>query len=81
MAKTGGTQVNFGLGIESYAAPGVAVAETVFIPWQDFSIQAVAEKSMFTSARGIRNMSSNSMIKRRYSTGSFSCVPNSHAKH
>lgn len=76
MAKTGGTQVSVGLGIESYAAPGVAVAETVFIPWQDFSIQSVSEKSMFTSARGIRNMSSNSMIKRRYSTGSISAVPN-----
>lgn len=76
MAKTGGTQVSVGLGIESYAAPGVAVAETVFVPWQDFSIQSVSEKSMFNSARGIRNMSSNSMIKRRYSTGSISAVPN-----
>jgi hypothetical protein len=76
MAKTGGTQVAVGLGIESYAAPGVAVAETVFIPWLDFSLQALAEKSMFTAARGIRNMSSNSMIKRRYSTGSLSAVPN-----
>lgn len=75
MAKTGGTQVHIGLGIESYAAPGVAVAETVFFPWDDFSFQAVSEKSMFTSARGVRNMSSNSMIKRRYSTGSFSGVP------
>lgn len=76
MAKTGGTQVSVGLGIESYAAPGVAVAETVFVPWQDFSIQSVSEKSMFNAARGIRNMSSNSMIKRRYSTGSVSTVPN-----
>lgn len=76
MAKTGGTQVAIGLGIESYAAPGVAVAEAIFIPWMDFSLQSVSEKSMFTSARGIRNVSSNSMIKRRYSTGSFSCVPN-----
>lgn len=75
MAKTSGTQVAVGLGIESYAAPGVAVAETVFIPWLDFSIQSVSEKSMFTSARGIRNTSSNSMIKRKYSQGSISCVP------
>lgn len=75
MAKTGGTQVIVGLGIESYAAPGVAVAETIFIPWQDFSIQSVSEKSMFTSARGLRIMSSNSMIKRRYSTGSMSAIP------
>lgn len=76
MAKTSGTQVAIGLGIESYAAPGVAVAESVFIPWLDFSLQSVSEKSMFTAARGIRNMSSNSMIKRRYATGSFSAVPN-----
>jgi len=76
MAKTSGTQVAVGLGIESYAAPGVAVAETVFIPWMDFSMQGVSEKSHFTSARGVRNMSSNSMIKRRYSQGSFSFVPN-----
>jgi len=76
MAKTGGTQVIVGVGIESYAAPGAAVAESVFIPWADFSIQAVSEKSMFTSARGIRNSSSNSMIKRRYSQGSIGFIPN-----
>lgn len=76
MAKTGGTQVVVGLGVESYAAPGVAVAETVFIPWADFSMQGVSEKSHFTSARGIRNMSSNSMIKRKYSQGSIGFIPN-----
>lgn len=76
MAKTSGTQVNVGLGIESYAAPGVAVAETYYIPWADFSMQGVSEKSHFTSARGIRNMSSNSMIKRKYSQGSVGFVPN-----
>jgi hypothetical protein len=76
MAKTSGTQTAVGLGIESYAAPGVAVAETVFIPWQDFSIQGVSEKAMFTSARGVRNMSSNSMIRRKYSQGSIGFIPN-----
>jgi len=76
MAKTGGTQVHVGLGVESYAAPGVAVAETVFIPWADFSYQSVSEKEHFTSARGLRNMSSNSMIRRRYSQGSIGFVPN-----
>lgn len=76
MAKTGGTQVVVGLGIESYAAPNVAVAETVFIPWADFSMQGVSEKAHFTSARGIRNMSSNSMIKRRYSQGTIGFIPN-----
>jgi hypothetical protein len=75
MVKTGGTQVAVGLGIESYAAPGVAVAETVFIPWLDFSLQGVAEKSHFTSARGLRNVSSNSMIRRKYSQGSLAAVP------
>jgi hypothetical protein len=75
MAKTGGTQVNIGLGIESYAAPGTAVAETVFIPWADFSMQSIAEKAMFTSARGLRNMSSNSMIRRKYSQGSIGFIP------
>lgn len=76
MAKTSGTQVALGLGIESAAAPGVAVAEAVFIPWTEYSMQAVAEKSMFTAARGIRNSSSNSMIKRKYSTGSIGFIPN-----
>lgn len=73
--KTAGTQVAVGLGIESYAAPGVAVAETVFFPWADFSLQGIVEKSMFTSARGIRNMSSNSMIKRKYAQGSIGVIP------
>lgn len=76
MAKTAGTQVAIGLGIESAAAPGVAVAESVFIPWLDYSMQGVAEKSFFNAARGIRNMSSNSMIKRKYSQGSIGFVPN-----
>lgn len=76
MAKTAGTQVAVGLGIESYAAPGVAVAETVFIPWSDYSMQGISEKSHFTSARGVRNMSSNSMIRRKYSQGSIGFIPN-----
>lgn len=75
MAKTSGTQVAVGLGIESYAAPGVAVAETVFIPWTEYSIQNVVEKSHFTSSRGLRNMSSNSIIRRKYSRGSIGFIP------
>lgn len=75
MAKTSGTQLVVGLGIESYAAPGVAVAETVFIPWLDFSLQSISEKSHFNGARGLRNMSSDSMIKRKYAQGSMSVVP------
>lgn len=58
------------------AAPGTAVAESVFIPWLDFSVQGVAEKSMFNAARGIRNMSSNSHIRRKYSQGTLAAVPN-----
>lgn len=76
MAKTSGTQVNVGIGIESLGAPATAVAEAYFIPWLDYSMQAISEKSMFNSARGLRNMASNSMIKRRYSQGSISFIPN-----
>lgn len=75
MAKTAGSQVNIGMGIESLAAPGTAVAESIFMQWLDYSMQAVAEKSLFNAARGIRNMASNSYIKRKYAQGSFSVVP------
>lgn len=75
MAKIAGTQVTVGLGIESFAAPGVAVAESVFIPWLNFSIQGVSEKSHFVSARGLRNRSSDSMIRRKYAQGSIAFVP------
>lgn len=75
MAKTSGTAVAVGVGIESYAAPGVAVAETVFFPWTDYSVQGIAEKAMFTAARGLRNTSSDSMIKRKYAQGSLGFIP------
>ena len=75
MAKTSGTQTHVGLGIESLAAPNSAVAEAIFVPWESFSLQAVAEKSMFNSARGLRNQSSDSMIRRRYSQGSIAFIP------
>jgi len=74
MAKTAGRQVEVGLGIE--ATPGTAVAETVFLQHTAFSMQAIAEKELFVSARGIRNQSSNSMIKRKYSGGSITVIPN-----
>lgn len=76
MTKTSGTQTAVGLGIEGLANPGVSVAETVFIPWLDFSLQDIVEKSHFAAARGLRNISSNSMIRRRYSQGSIGFVPN-----
>lgn len=75
MSKTAGTQVSVGLGIESYAAPGVAVAETVFLQWTEFSLQGISEKSHFKAARGLRNITSHSMIKRKYSQGSMGIVP------
>lgn len=74
MAKTAGRQVEVGIGIE--ATPGTAVAETHFLQHTAFSMQAISEKEMFVSARGIRNMHSNSMIKRKYSGGSISVIPN-----
>ena len=76
MAKTSGTQVQIGLGMESLAAPGTAVAESIFIPWLEYSMQGVAEKSMFKAARGLRVENSNSMIRRKYSQGSIAVVPN-----
>lgn len=74
MAKTGGTQVNIGIGIE--ATPGTAVSATHYPKWTEFSLQGVAEKEMLTSARGVRNVSSDSMIRRKYSRGSIGVVPN-----
>lgn len=74
MAKIAGRQVEVGIGIE--ATPGTAVAETAFLKHTAFSLQAVAEKELLVAARGIRNMSSDSMIKRKYSSGSISVVPN-----
>lgn len=76
MAKTSGTQVHIGIGIESAAAPGTAVAEAYFIPWTEFSLQGVSEKAMFKSSRGLRNETSNSMIRRKYSQGSIGFIPN-----
>ncbi len=76
MAKTGGRQVNIGLGIEAIGNPGIAVVETIFLPWTAFSIQSIVEKELFASARGIRNTASNSMIRRKYSQGSISVIPN-----
>lgn len=74
MAKTSGTQTNVGIGIE--ATPGTAVAATHYPKWSEFSLQGIAEKEMLTSQRGVRNMASDSMIRRRYSRGSLAVVPN-----
>ncbi len=74
MSKTSGTQTNVGIGIET--TPGTAVAATHFPKWNELSLQAIVEKEMLTSQRGVRNMSSDSMIKRRYGAGSIGLVPN-----
>jgi hypothetical protein len=74
MSKVSGTQTNIGIGIE--ATPGTAVSATHFPKWTDFSLQAIVEKEMLTSQRGVRNSSSDSMIKRRYSAGNVALVPN-----
>lgn len=74
MAVIGGTQVDVGIGIEATA--GTEVSATAFPKWTDLSFQAVSEKSMLTAARGIRNESSDSMIRRRYAQGQIGMVPN-----
>lgn len=74
MAKTSGTQTNIGIGIEG--TPGTAVAATHFPKWQEWSLQGISEKEPFTSQRGVRNMSSDSIVKRAYSRGSIGLIPN-----
>lgn len=74
MPKIGGRQVEVGLAIES--TPGTASTPTIFPKWSDFSLQAISEKELFNSARGTRNESSNSYIRRKYSQGSLGAVAN-----
>lgn len=72
--KTGGTEANIGIGIET--TPGTPVAATHFPKWTEFSFQGVSEKELLTSQRGTRNAASDSMIRRRYSRGSIGLIPN-----
>ena len=74
MAVTSGTQSNIGIGIES--TPGTAVSPTHYPKWTAFSLQGISEKEPLTSQRGVRNTSSDSMIRRRYSAGSIDLIPN-----
>ena len=74
MAKTSGTQTNVGIGIES--TPGTAVTATHFPKWTELSVQAISEKAMLTSQRGVRNSSSDSYIRRQFSRGSIGLIPN-----
>jgi hypothetical protein len=72
MAKTAGREVEVGLGVEATA--GTAVAATAWAKWLSFSMQGIAEKSLFSGARGIRTKMSDSMIKRKYGQGSLQVV-------
>src|SRR5712671_5709119 len=74
MALTSGTQTNVGIGIET--TPGTAVSATHFPKWTELSLQGIAEKEHLTSQRGVRNMSSDSMIRRKYSRGNLGVIPN-----
>lgn len=71
----GGRQVEIGVGLEALASPGTPVSATHFPMWAQLSLQAIAEKQHLTSARGIRNESSDSDIRRRYSQGDIQIVP------
>lgn len=74
MPKIGGRQVEVGIGIEATA--GTPVAATIYPKWAELSMQGVSEKAMLTSARGIRNESSDSIIRRKYAQGSLGVVAN-----
>lgn len=74
MPKITGRQVKIGIAPE--ATPGTAVSPVIYPKVADFSLQGVAEKSPFESARGIRNASSDSYTQRKYSEGSITVVPN-----
>src|SRR4051812_34262841 len=74
MAKISGTQTEVGIGLEATA--GTAVAASVFPKWSELSLQSVVEKTMLKSARGVRNETSDSRIRRKYAKGSLGLVPN-----
>lgn len=72
MAKTLGSEMN--IGIASEFAAGTPKTPTAYPTWLDFSMQAISEKGTFKGVRGIRNMISNSFIKRKYGQGSLSVI-------
>jgi hypothetical protein len=73
MAKTAGRQVEIGIGIET--TPGTAVAAADYFKWDSFSMQAMSDKTLLNSARGIRNKISNSLIIKQYGKGSLEFSP------
>lgn len=75
MARLGGRQNEVGIGIESLAAPGVAVAEAHSLQWNEITIQGHSEKEFFKSARGLRIENSDSFIRRKFGRGTVKFVP------
>ncbi len=73
MTQLGGRQIEIGIGIESTAGTPVAAAD--YFKWDSFSMQAMSDKIMLNSARGIRNKTSNSIIWKKYGKGSVEFVP------
>lgn len=77
MARTAGRQVEVGLGMESFAAPGVAVAEAAFFKWLEFNVQGISEKTINHSARGLREQNLDSFISRKFGRGTMKFIPSS----
>lgn len=73
MAKVGGRQVEVGIGIETAAGTPVAAAD--YFKWDSLSMQAVSNKELLKSARGIRNEVSNSIITEQFGKGSLEFMP------
>lgn len=73
MTNVAGRQVEVEIAIE--ASAGTPVAPTKWLQWDSFNFQAVSEKELFQSARGIRNKISNSKITRLYGKGAIEFAP------
>ena len=73
MSQLGGRQVEIGIGIETSAGTPVAAADS--FKWDSFSMQAISDKILLQSARGLRNKTSNSVILKKYGKGSLEFVP------
>lgn len=73
MAKIGGRQVEIGIGVEATA--GTAVATTGYLKWDSFTMQGISDKVSLSSARGIRNKTSNSIVAKQYGKGDIEFSP------
>jgi len=72
MSKIGGRQVEIGIAVE--ATPGTALAPTIYPKWLTYSMNPEVEKASLVSARGVRPMTSDSIIKKTYGKGALSVV-------